>query len=161
MLRISVSLPPIVLAVASVLSAGCGTSTGGDGEALIANYSPPGGGLVWICPDGTVLTLTSDVSKQSTLCTGIDGSECRGDGTPGPGDAECDDPSFNAFKGTCVEEFFSCFSPSGSCEIIDNGSQRWGDGALQDRDYPGFLYAHIAAGASEPRVAATLRNGSI
>ena len=42
-------------------------------------------------PDGTVLSLTSDISKQSTLCLGIDGSECRAPGTPGPGDAECDD----------------------------------------------------------------------
>ena len=85
---------------------GCGSSTDdggtGGGDVLIENYSPPGGGLVWTCPDGTSFSLDADVSQQSTLCLGIDGSECREDGVPGPGDPECNDPSFNAFAGTCV-----------------------------------------------------------
>lgn len=151
----------LLLAI-SLCALGC---SGGDEEAagdrLIENFSPPGGGLVWTCPDGTVLSLASEVSKQSTLCLGIDGSECRTSGTPGPGDAECDDPAFNAFKGTCVEEYFSCFQPSGTCEILENGNQEWTDGALQNRNYMGFLTSYFAAGAQEPCVTGTLGNTTV
>ncbi len=151
-----------VVALILVSALGCSDAgTGGSGDNLIENYSPPGGGLVWTCPDGTVLTLSSEVSKQSTLCLGIDGSECRAPGTPGPGDEECNDPEFNAFLGTCVEEYFSCFAPTGTCEVLDNGNQEWSDGALQDRNYMGFVASYVAAGANEPCVTATLRNGFV
>ena len=140
----------LMLPLCALLAASCGGEDEvGGGSALIENYSPPGGGLEWTCPDGTVLSLTSEVSKQSTLCLGIDGSECRGEGVPGPGDAECDDPAFNAFKGTCVEEFFSCFQPTGTCTILPTGNQEWGDGALQDRTIAHVLAAYVPAGATE------------
>ncbi len=149
------------LILAACLGAACGEDTGAASDQLIENYSPPGGGLVWTCPDGTVLTLTSDVSKQSTLCLGIDGSECRSAGTPGPGDPECDDANFNAFKGSCVEEYFSCFQPSGTCEILENGNQEWSDGAVQDRNYMSFVASYFASGAQEPCITATLRDGYV
>lgn len=152
----------LVLAISAGPLLACGEGDdGASGDQLIENFSPPGGGLVWTCPDGTVLSLTSDISKQSTLCLGIDGSECRSPGTPGPGDAECDDTSFNAFKGTCIEEYFSCFQPSGTCEILDNGNQEWSGGALQDRNYMGFIASYFASGAQEPCVTATLRDGHV
>ncbi len=141
--------------------AACGTGSDDSSDLLIENYSPPGGGLVWTCPDGTAFTLDSDLSKQSTICLGIDGSECPDSDTPGPGDAQCDDPSFNAFKNTCVEAFFSCFQPSGTCEVQGNGDQLWGNGALQNRNYPGFLSGYFASGEQEPCVTGTLRDGYV
>ncbi len=141
--------------------AGCGADSDDSSELLIENYSPPGGGLVWTCPDGTALTLDSDLSKQSTICLGIDGSECRETGKPGPGDPECDDPGYNAFKNTCVEAYFSCFAPSGSCEILGNGNQQWANGALQNRNYQGFVTSYFAAGEQEPCVTGTLRDGYV
>ena len=150
------------LALCGLASLGCGgAEEAAPGDHLIENYSPPGGGLIWTCPDGVELVLTSEASKQATLCLGIDGSECREEGKPGPGDPECEDPSFNAFMGTCVEEFFSCFQPSGTCEILDNGNQEWSGGALQDRNYQGFVASYFAAGASEPCVTASLRDGFV
>lgn len=155
----------LVLPLCLAAAPGCGEDgvdeNGGNEDTLIENYSPPGGGLVWTCPDGTVLTLSSDISKQSTLCLGIDGSECRDETTPGPGDAECDDPSFNAFKGTCVEEYFSCFNPAGACEIVDNGNQEWGNGAVQNRNYQGFLTSYFPVDATEPCVTGTARDGFV
>lgn len=151
-----------LVAVCLLPAFACGDAgTSGADDRLIENYSPPGGGLVWTCPDGTVLTLSSEVSKQSTLCLGIDGSECRAPGTPGPGDAECNDPVFNAFLGTCVEEYFSCFAPSGTCDLQDNGNQEWSGGALQDRNYMGFVASYFGDDASEPCVTATLRDGFV
>lgn len=142
--------------------AACGSSGGGAAPGgLIENFSPPSGGLVWTCEDGTKLDLSSEVSKQSTLCLGIDGSECRSPGVPGPGDPECQDPSFNAFLGTCVEEYFSCFEPSGTCEIAGNGNQEWSDGAVQDRNYMGFIASYWPAGATEPCITATLGDGIV
>jgi hypothetical protein len=129
--------------------------------SLVENFSPPGGGLLWTCPDGTEIALTSEKSKQSTLCLGIDGSECRAQGVPGPGDAECDDPSFNGFLGTCVAEYFSCFQPGGTCEIQGNGNQEWGNGALQDRVYMGFIASYWPSGATMPCITAELGDGIV
>lgn len=152
----------LTLPICVLVTGACAAEDGvGGANQLIENYSPPGGGLVWTCPDGTVLSLTSEVSKQSTLCLGIDGSECRGDGVPGPGDPECDDPAFNGFKGTCVEEFFSCFQPTGTCTLLDNGNQEWSDGALQDRNIAQFLAAYVASGATEPCIKASLHDGYV
>jgi hypothetical protein len=117
--------------------------------------------LVWTCPDGTEFVLDDQLSKQSTICLGIDGSVCSEPGVPGPGDPECDDTSFNAFKGTCVEEYFSCFQPSGTCTLLPNGNQEWGNGALQDRGYMDFIAAYFPSGASTPCVTATLGNGRV
>ncbi len=149
--------PCLVLVVA--LSA-C-DSESATSDALIENYSPPGGGLVWTCPDGTSIALSDEVSKQSTLCLGIDGSECRENGVPGPGDPECDDPNFNGFKNTCVEEFFSCFQPSGTCNIVDNGNQEWGNGAVQNRNYMNFLTSYFPLPGEDPCITAVNTNGRV
>ncbi len=132
-----------------------------DKDQLVENFSPAGGGLIWTCPDGTQFVLDDTLTKQSTICLGIDGSECREPGVPGPGDTECDDPSFNAFKDSCVEEFFSCFKPTGTCTLLANGNQEWANGALQDRDYMGFIAAYFQSAGTDPCVTATLGSGRV
>lgn len=149
--------------VLALLFSGCGSDpvsgstdgsiTGADGGSgggayLIENYSPPGGGLHWTCPDGTKLVLSAAESKQSTICMGIDGSECPGP-KPGPGDAQCEDPAFNKFKGTCVAAFFDCFDPGGTCSKAANNDQGWTSGAKQDRN-PAMGLAQWIGSAGPP-----------
>jgi len=136
-----------------------GTPPGSSGAHLIENYSPPGGGLVWTCPDGSAITLTSAESKQSTICLGIDGSECPGP-KPGPGDAQCDDPMFNRFKDTCVAGFFDCFDPTGTCTKEGNGNQTWTNGALQDRSPSSGLAEWIPSAGQPPCVSGELVPGT-
>lgn len=141
-MRSTLFLPLLTLALA-----GCGSSEpeGPQAVTLRENYAPPGGGFVWTCDDGTALTLTSEETARSTICLGVDGSRCPGE-FPGPGSAECDDPAHNKFKGTCVETFFSCFQPTGTCMVGGNGNQTWSSGAVQDRNSGGFLASYMPDG---------------
>lgn len=129
---------------------------------LVENFSPAGGGLVWTCPDGTAIAVDADASKRATICLGIDGSECFESGVaPGPDDALCTDPNFNVFKDTCVETYFSCFEPAGSCSVLANNDQLWGNGALQDRNAPGFIATYRPTAQGQPCITATLGSGIV
>lgn len=130
--------------------------------SLIEEFSPPEGGIRWTCPDGTVIALTDEVNKRSTICLGIDGFECPVAGSkPGPGETECNDPEFNAFSGTCLEAFFSCFQPSGTCTVADNGNQEWTNGALQDRNADGFQGNYLPDANGAPCITSTLGDGTV
>ena len=149
---------------ASPVSDGMPGDSNGDEQILIEDFAPPGGGLVWTCPDGTELALDSEMSKQSTICLGIDGSECPRTpprNAPGPGEAQCDDPAYNRFKDTCVEQYFSCFQPSGTCTIEANSNQTWSNGAVQDRNYMGFVAAYFQDPNGQPCITAEISNGVV
>ena len=146
--------------VCSLWAGSCGGSAEG-GDVLIETFSPQGGGLVWTCPDGTEFFLDTALSRQSTICLGIDASECGESAGPSPGNPECDSPSFNAFKNTCIEEYFSCFQPSGTCTIDNRGNQRWSSGALQDREYQGHIASFFPDAESPPCIVADLGGGLV
>jgi hypothetical protein len=93
--------------------------------------------IVFTCPSGEVVSfpIVRETGMPQTIpdlaesegCLGV-GAMCP-DGTPSPGDAMCDDANVNRFRGTCVESFFSCYQPSGTCTDVDtNGSQSWSSG---------------------------------
>ena len=72
---------------------------------------------------------------QARFCLGIALERCPSDAGLSivAGDPQCDDPNFNRLRGTCVDDFFSCFRPTGGCSTTSGGAQ-WDSGHFTRQD---------------------------
>jgi hypothetical protein len=109
----------------------------------------------------TEFNLGINPTEATFVCLGDDGSRTRVTGTGNaltclglrcegmlsPGTGDCAQAATNPFLGTCVETFFSCYAPSGTCEVTASNDQiTWTGGARLQFDFgDGLLYSSASA----------------
>lgn len=93
-------------------------------ETLRVEFSS--GQTTYTCPSGQIVT-TTDVNDADTIaraCLGLNGCSSSISSTDDP---KCADATTNPLAGTCVDDYFACYVPRGTCTETGNGIS-WSEG---------------------------------
>lgn len=120
-----------LLLLLSIFAAGCGRL---EYEVLEVEFFS--GNVEYSCPNGEQVTVASSSEQDeiSRACLGLTGCSTA---ISSADDPRCTDTNTNPLRGTCVETFFSCYRPAGTCSELTDGFA-WSDGGRREGDafYP-------------------------
>ncbi len=117
--------------------------------AILFSACGPEFSTLHISAPSSSVSIRCDGDSQSVNATDRASLSCLGymcSSTLAPGSSECMSTATNPFLGTCVEAFFDCFKPVGSCS-----DGVWEDGhRIESAETETSRRAFFAPGAEEP-----------